>query len=133
MWLTLTVLIVLLLLIGFWRSTMHAKEMALKHAKELCKAYNVQLLDDTVCIRRLTVTRNEMGRLSFKRVYSFEYLLDTQQRLQGRLTMIGTELLDQDLTIERAFVGTKKAPDDAAPSAKVLDFVPKNDESFTKH
>ena len=70
MWLTLTVLVVLLLLIGFWRSTMHAKEMALKHAKDLCKAHNVQLLDDTVCIRRLTVTRNDMGRLSFKRGYS---------------------------------------------------------------
>ena len=133
MGLTLAVLIVLLLLIVFWRSTMHAKEIALKHAKELCKTYNVQLLDDTVCIRRLTFTRNEMGRLSFKRIYSFDYLLETQQRLQGRLTMVGTELLDQDLTIERAFKDQKKAPDDAAPSAKVLDFVPKNDESFTKH
>ena len=133
MWLTLTVLVLLILLIGFWRSTMHAKEVALRHAKNLCNTHNVPLLDDTVCLRRFSLARNEMGRLGFKRVYSFDYLLDTQQRLQGRLTMLGAKLLDQDLTIERALAATKKAPDDAAPSAKVLDFVPKNDDTFTKH
>ena len=46
-------LILIVLLIWFWHSTMRAREAAVTRAKWLCEDSRVQLLDETVAVSKI--------------------------------------------------------------------------------
>lgn len=64
------------------------RERAVRAARSLCQRYQVQLLDETVGLRRLRL-RRVTGRLRVERCYDFEVSLDGSDRRPGQLWMIG--------------------------------------------
>ncbi len=96
---TISILILILLLVAFWYSTMKSKELAVITAKSLCEREQVLLLDDTVSLKKLWLARNESGRICFKRTYSFEYSLSNQQRYNGHIVIVSKAVTEKGLTI----------------------------------
>jgi len=86
MWSTLAALIVLCAIIGFWRDSLHTRELAIQVCRRTCASYQVQLLDDTVALASLWPIL-ERGRLALRRVYLFDYSLSSLDRRTGSLTM----------------------------------------------
>lgn len=79
----------LALLVWFWADSMRAREQALRVCAAACRQINTQLLDETVALRRLSVTRDAAGRAAWRRTYRFEYTVDGTQRLRGSVIMRG--------------------------------------------
>jgi hypothetical protein len=77
------------LLVWFWADSLRAREHALRACALSCQRINMQLLDETVALRRLGVARNTDGRAVWRRTYRFEYTLDGTQRLRGSVIMRG--------------------------------------------
>ena len=55
-----------------WHNFMKNKEYAINIAERTALKYNLDLLDDTVCLRKINL-QFENKRLVFYRVYSFDY------------------------------------------------------------
>lgn len=71
---------------------LRVRELALQAARKACQNEGVQLLDDTVSIRRLSLSRDGNGRWRFWRQYRFEYSLDGEERRAGHVIMLGRQL-----------------------------------------
>ena len=61
---------------------MHASAIA-------CKEINAQLLDQTASLKKLSVSRNSNGRMTFQRIYNFDYSNDRETRSKGQVTING--------------------------------------------
>lgn len=82
-----------LLALGFaWHSALGARERARAHARRLCRAAHLQLLDETVALRRLRLGRRGDGRLQIEREYRFEVSRNGRDRLPAGLRLAGEEL-----------------------------------------
>ena len=68
------------------------RELALQAARRACRLEGVQLLDETVSLRRLSLSRDRAGRWRVWRQYRFEYTADGCDRRAGRVTMLGARL-----------------------------------------
>ncbi len=94
------VLLILAVLIYFWIDSMNSREKAIAAAHRACKEIDVQLLDQTVALKSMRPVRNRQGRLSFQRIYAFEFSVDGVERREGRAVMLGQVLkqiqLDDD-------------------------------------
>lgn len=93
-------LILLALLIGgvwFWLDSRRAHEFAVGICRHICDIERVVLLDQTVILSGLKLTRGEHGWLQFLRRYTFEYSDDVSVRHTGELTMRGTTPLTMKL------------------------------------
>lgn len=71
---------------------MRAKELAVKHGRDACKKANVQLLDQTVALHRMKMSRANSGSLCLRRVYRFEFTQSGTHRDSGTVTMNGHTL-----------------------------------------
>ena len=87
--LTFFALLALTLVIWFWADSLRARERALQASARACRENNAQLLDQTVALRRLGVTRDDSGRATLRRSYRFDYTLDGVTRLHGSVTLRG--------------------------------------------
>ena len=89
--------LILLLIVGavalYWQSSMRAKEIAVEAAKRECKPCGVQLLDQTVHMNRVSMSRDDDGRWRLWRHYRFEYSDDGDNRLGGELVLLGPRLI----------------------------------------
>ena len=85
--------LVFLALLGFWWDSLGARQAAREAGRRVCEREGVQFLDDTVAISRLHLQRNRQGRLAFYREYRFEYSLSGEERLQGRVNLLGKQVL----------------------------------------
>ncbi len=74
--------------VGLWMEFSVWRERAVRAARALCQRYQLQLLDETVGLRRLHFRRVD-GRLRVERCYDFEVSLDGSDRRPGQLWMIG--------------------------------------------
>jgi hypothetical protein len=86
---TLFILIAMALLVWFWADSLRVREQALRVCAKACKQINAQLLDETVALRRLGVSRNQNGHAVWRRTYRFEYTFDGSQRQRGSVIMRG--------------------------------------------
>lgn len=84
----------------FWLDSLKAREQAIAGAARACREIGLQLLDQTVALQSLGLTRHEQGYLVFKRIYSFEFSEQGVERRGGRAIMRGQSLeqvqLDQN-------------------------------------
>lgn len=71
---------------------MNTRETAMRVARLLCQQNNVQLLDQTVALEKIRIRRTPQGRMTFMRIYAFEYTADGNERYIGRATMLGMEI-----------------------------------------
>ncbi len=90
----LTDMLVLLALgatVGAWMKLSRAREHAVREARAQCQRHGVQLLDETVGLRRVRLRRvNGLRRL--ERCSEFEVSVEGNDRASGRLWMIGHSL-----------------------------------------
>ncbi len=97
----LLLLLVLVGVVALWLQLSVARERATYEARRLCQQHELQLLDETVGLRRIRVRRvNGLRRV--ERCYAFDVSIDGKDRQPGRLWMIGHTLNSLSLpTIER--------------------------------
>lgn len=77
------------LLVWWWLASLHAREAALEACLRACKQERVQLLDETVRLRRLGLARDSSGRIKVRRAYVFEYSLEGDDRRMGEVICLG--------------------------------------------
>jgi hypothetical protein len=73
----------------FWLSSIRVLEVARNAAKQACSKADVQFLDDTVASIGIRVVRNTSGRRVFQRTYRFEYSETGNDRIEGKVVMLG--------------------------------------------
>lgn len=79
-----------------WRA-LQVKELAYAAARRQCESMQVQLLDQSVYLRRLWFRRNKQGQLGFWRVYCFEFTVSGGTRYVGRVSMLGRRIEQVEL------------------------------------
>ncbi len=102
--------------VGGWMKLSTAREHAVRVARAQCLQHGLQLLDETVGLRRVRLRRvNGLRRV--ERCYDFEVSIDGNDREPGRLWMIGGAMSSLSLpTTERVA--------DAAPVDAISPSVP---------
>lgn len=81
-----------LLIAWFWIDTVSKREIAVMVGRELAKRFQLQLLDETVSCKKITLARNNEGRVKLVRLYDFDASPDGNSRLSCNLELIGKQL-----------------------------------------
>ena len=85
-----------------WCNFMKNKEYAINIAERTALKYNLDLLDDTVCLRKINL-QFENKRLVFYRVYSFDYnTQSSDDRYRGYIVIRNGRLDDDVSEFEKA-------------------------------
>lgn len=74
-----------------WMDILRAREIAIAHSRTLCREAGVQLLDQTVSLKRLSLARRN-GLPTLVRRYGFEVSLDGSDRHRCHLDLAGRRL-----------------------------------------
>ncbi len=83
----------LLSIIGlFWHSSLAARELANRVVLDTCANAQVQMLDGTVSIHRLTLVRHSSAPLVWRRTYVFDYTEDGFSRRRGFIVVTGNSV-----------------------------------------
>jgi len=94
------ILLFLALIAWFWMNSIRAKEIAMQASAAACKQIEAQLLDQTASLKKLNTIRNNKGRMSIERTYSFDFTHDGQSRQKGYVVIKGhivqNVFLDED-------------------------------------
>lgn len=85
----------------FWWDTSASKELARQFAKQQCELQQVQLLDDTVALKKTRLQRSPAGHMTLERTFHFEFSGDGDQRVQGYLILMGRKIQKVHLDIHR--------------------------------
>lgn len=83
-----------------WRA-FQAKDMAFAAARRHCKEMQVQMLDQTVYLRRLWIKRDARGRPGLWRAFHFEFTVTGGDRYFGRVLMLGRHIQQVELEPHR--------------------------------
>ena len=68
------------------------RELALQQVARASQRDDFQLLDQSVHIQRLSLSRDQGGRWRIWRQYRFDYSSDGMERRQGHVIMLGKQL-----------------------------------------
>jgi hypothetical protein len=99
-----TMLPLVLILLGFyfWQAALKAREQARSISHALCVQAGVQLLDQTVALQRMGITRGADGWLHLRRRYRFELSTDGTDRHPATLELLGGELLSHSMPVAQS-------------------------------
>lgn len=75
-----------------WVDALRAREAALRACRRTCERHGLQLLDETVALRRLRLGRSADGRVRLRRHYGFEYSERGDERRQGEAVLLGRRI-----------------------------------------
>jgi hypothetical protein len=78
--------------IGFWWSSLRARELAVQTAKQRCQREKVQFLDQTVALSQIKPVRLNSGSLGWQRHYRFEFTDDGAHRDRAHVTLQGNRV-----------------------------------------
>ncbi|MBI5331677.1 MAG: DUF3301 domain-containing protein [Betaproteobacteria bacterium] len=93
-------LLLLGLLLGagwVWWDGLQKREIALTIARRLCAQSEVQFLDDSVALHRMTLRRDDFQRVRLYREFSFDYSSLGDDRHPGRVYLLGDRVLGASL------------------------------------
>lgn len=76
----------------YFLSAIRVRELALQAVARSAKQDDYQLLDQSVHIRRVSLSRDNGGRWRVWRQYRFDYSYDGVNRRQGHVIMLGRKL-----------------------------------------
>lgn len=76
-------------LFWLWFDSTRVREIAVERARSQCHVNEVQFLDDTASLANIKLDRDENGRLTLKRTYTFEYSDTGNNRQPGCIVMLG--------------------------------------------
>ena len=94
---TVVTLLILAAVGAWWWLSMQAREHAVRAARNACRTFEVQLLDETVALRGLRPLRAADGRLRLRRLYQFEFTRSGGERYRGHVALLGARLMDVHL------------------------------------
>ena len=86
-----TPLLLIAFLVWLWFDSTRSHELAVQITSRLCLKHDVQLLDETVALRRLGVSWPREG-LRLKRTYRFDYTIEGTERRTGSIVLLGSRL-----------------------------------------
>ena len=95
MYFTFVDLLVLLLFGGvclYFLGAIRVRELAVQAVARSGRRDDFQLLDQSVHIERLSLSRDRSGRWRIWRQYRFDYTYDGVERRQGRVIMLGKQI-----------------------------------------
>lgn len=72
-----------------WYDSLNVREIAVRAAREACRAEDLLFLDETVGIVSLKLSRDGEGHLQLQRAYDFEFSDTGNNRLRGSVVMLG--------------------------------------------
>ncbi len=84
-------LVTVALVIWMWMDALRAREIAIHHGRVLCKEAGVQLLDQSVSLKRLRIARRD-GLPTLIRRYQLEISIDGSDRHRGHLDLAAHRL-----------------------------------------
>jgi hypothetical protein len=73
-------------------SATRVRELALQQVARASQRDDFQLLDQSVHIQRMSLSRDQGGRWRIWRQYRFDYSFDGMERRQGHVIMLGKQL-----------------------------------------
>ena len=73
----------------FWLTSIRVLEIARNAGKQACTKADLQFLDDTVAGIGIKLVRNQSGRRVLQRTYRFEYSETGNDRIEGKVVMLG--------------------------------------------
>ena len=73
-------------------AAVRVRELALQAVGRASERDDFQLLDQSVHMRRISMSRDDTGRWRIWRQYRFDYSYDGVERRQGVVTMLGKQL-----------------------------------------
>ncbi len=76
----------------YFLSAIRVRELAINAVAKASKRDDFQLLDQTVHIQRISLSRNDRGRWCIWRQYRFDYSLDGLERRQGHVMMLAKKV-----------------------------------------
>ena len=76
----------------YWFSSTRVRELAIAAARRSALQADVQLLDQTVSLARVSLSRDRAGRWHIWREYRFDYSRDGLSREIGHVIMLGQRL-----------------------------------------
>jgi len=85
-------LLALAVIVMIWWHSLGLKTRALNLAKQRCKQLDLQLIDESVVLRKMRLTRNTRGVLAVQRVFRFEFSTTGDRRYNGALSLLGAQL-----------------------------------------
>ncbi len=89
---TLVLLLVLMFAVWLWSDGLRAREAALAAGARACREMDVQHLDQSVALRRMSLRRTPSGWLAVLRAYGFEFTTDGVGRRQGVVVVVGRHI-----------------------------------------
>ena len=90
----LSLLALILLAALYWWHDQGMRQLVLDACMRYCMERDIQLLDQSVALRRLWFRRDEWGRLRFWRLYEFEFASAENDRYKGQAITLGRRVLD---------------------------------------
>lgn len=79
-------------LVWLWWDGARAREVTLSRCQRLCGELNVQLLDQTIALVKLSLGRGAAGHVQLRRRYGFEYSIDGTDRWRGSANLLGDRI-----------------------------------------
>lgn len=76
----------------YFLGAIRVRELAVQAVARAGRRDDFQLLDQTVHIRRISLSRDPQGRWRVWRQYRFDYSYDGVERRQGHVIMLGKQL-----------------------------------------
>jgi len=77
-----------------WYTAMERREDAVRRCRLACREQGYQLLDASVHLAGMTLTRCASGKLCLRRNYRFQYSVDGIDKQSGYVIFIGQRLED---------------------------------------
>lgn len=81
----------------YWWSSQGMRQVALRVCREYCDNQGLQLLDESIGLRRIRFKRGEQGRPGLCWIYEFEFTATGYDRFRGRITMQSARVFDINL------------------------------------
>lgn len=109
----------------FWLDSARARELATALARTMCDRRGLQLLDDTVDLRRMGLRWGRQG-LRFRRMFGFDFSLGDGHRRTGYLILVGTEVEQYSLGLpeEPAPEVSEPVPEESEPAPQKTNRAP---------
>lgn len=85
-------LFLLVVCVYYLHRAFKAKGYAYTAAQRHCQEMEVQLLDQSVYLRRIWIKRNDRGQLCLWRAFYFDFTVRGDDRYQGRVLVMGSKV-----------------------------------------
>jgi len=85
----------------YWINAQRVKELVLSAVQAYCSKMGVQLLDDSVVLKRLWLKRDARGQMRLWRLFQFEFSSTGDERYLGSIEILGRQIQNPRLAPHR--------------------------------